>query len=45
MKKILITGVVNPIIFLEYIHFKPQTDLEFEKVKQFSEVINKTLNA
>jgi len=28
MKKILITGIVNPIIFLEYIRFKPQTDLE-----------------
>jgi len=28
MKKILITRVGNPTIFLEYIHFKPQTDLE-----------------
>ncbi len=45
MKKILITGIVNPIIFLEYIHFKPQTDLEFEKVKQISESINKNFNA
>ena len=45
MKKILITGVGKPVVFFEYIHFKPQSDLKFEKVKQISEAINKTLNA
>jgi len=28
MKKILIIGIANPIIFFEYTHFKSQTDLK-----------------